>query len=96
VRIKRQETRDKNQEAGRDLLRYGYWIFIDIVTLWFNDRISELLCRLLFPAFVFFCSLLWFGTLWLSRGLFFTLKPAFERQVPKSDIFLMLLPEGKY
>jgi hypothetical protein len=33
----------------------GYWIFIDIVTLWFRDRISELLCRLLFPAFVFFC-----------------------------------------
>ncbi|RPA66421.1 hypothetical protein EF405_20675 [Cyclobacteriaceae bacterium YHN15] len=28
---------------------------IDIVTLWFNDRISELLCRLLFPTFVFFC-----------------------------------------
>jgi hypothetical protein len=33
----------------------GYWILIDIVTLWFKDRFSLLLCRLLIQAFVFFC-----------------------------------------
>jgi hypothetical protein len=48
----------------------GYWILIDIVTLWFKDLFSLLLFRLLFPTFVFFCSLLWFGTIWFRRGLF--------------------------
>jgi hypothetical protein len=62
TRSKRQETRSKRQEArgkrqeeifwGKDI--DGYWIFIDIATLPFRDRFSELLCRLLFPAFVYF------------------------------------------
>jgi hypothetical protein len=58
------EARDKKQEARGGKRSFAVWILvdigyllilIDIVTLWFNDRISELLCRLLFPAFVFFC-----------------------------------------
>jgi hypothetical protein len=39
---------------------------MDIITLWFKDRISELICRLLFPAFVSFSPLLWFVLLFFE------------------------------
>jgi hypothetical protein len=61
---------------------------VDIVTLSFKDGFQNYVAVCCFPLLF---SLFPF----VVRNMVVALKPAFEKQVPKSDIFLMLLPEGQ-